>query len=311
MATSAVVVWLVPSMLALFMYGIAQGLVKKYSGDVPPARFCLFFIVARSLVFLGWFFTNDHAPPFAEEGRTFLYFGVGAYVLDGLGWILYYKSVVLGPISIVGTLSAAYAAPTVLFARIFLDEMLSGMQYVAVGLIIAGCAGLGYEPAGAPAGKPGSRSWIPLAAGALLLWGAAQTLTKKSYEYPGASDVNLVLFATFGGALTLGVYGLMYGLNRTPGETGSGAQQLTRSFLPMAIMAGGDLAVIIALLKGQASIVTPLTAAYPLVTIPFAAFLLRERITRVQLGFMSCVLVGMVFSQAEVANWLHDKLFGA
>ena len=294
MPTSAVAVWLVPSLLALFMYGIAQGLVKKYSGDVPPARFCLFFIVARSLVFLGWFFTHDHPPPFAPESRDFLLMGTGAYVLDGLGWILYYKSIVLGPISIVGTLSAAYAAPTVLFARIFLGEALSTEQYLGVAFIIGGCAGLGYEPSGETDGKPGSRAWMPLAAGALILWGAAQTLLKKSYSFEGAGDVNMSLFASFGGAMTLGVYGLIYGLKRVPGEHGTGLQQLSRSFVPMAIMAGGDLGVIIATVHGKASIVTPLTGAYPLVTVPFAAFLLRERVTKAQMAFMASVLIGMV-----------------
>ncbi|MEA3175860.1 MAG: hypothetical protein QOF42_3271, partial [Gammaproteobacteria bacterium] len=40
--------WLTPSMIALFLYGIGQGLVKKYIGEVSPARFCLYFVLAKA-----------------------------------------------------------------------------------------------------------------------------------------------------------------------------------------------------------------------------------------------------------------------
>ncbi len=302
MPSPGVLIWLVPSILTLLLYGVAQGLVKKYSGDVPPARFCLFFIVARSLVFLGWFFTHpSNVPPFSPEGRAVLWAGVGVYLLDGIGWILYYKSIVLGPISIVGTLSAAYPAPTVIFARVFLGEALTPLQYVAVTMIIAGCAGLSYEPSSGPSTSK-NRSWIPLAATALILWGAAQTLLKYAYRMPYPSDagrdVNMTLFATFGGAMTLGVYGLLYG-RKPANATGSTLREWTHSFLPMAVMAGGDLGVIIATAAGPVSIVTPLTGAYPIVTVPFAAYLLRERVTKQQIAFMALVLVGMWLCQGS------------
>ena len=47
----------------------------------------------------------------------------------------------------------------------------------------------------------------------------------------------------------------------------------------MGMMAGGDLGVIIASRYGPISIVTPLTGAYPVVTLAFAALVLKERIT--------------------------------
>ena len=40
-------IWLVPTLVSLFLYGIGQGLVKKYISEVPPARFCLYFVVAK------------------------------------------------------------------------------------------------------------------------------------------------------------------------------------------------------------------------------------------------------------------------
>jgi len=38
--------WLIPTLISLLLYGIARA-VKKYIAEVPPARFCLYFVVAR------------------------------------------------------------------------------------------------------------------------------------------------------------------------------------------------------------------------------------------------------------------------
>lgn len=282
--------WLFPAFLALFAYGIGQGLVKKWISEVPPARFCLYFVAAKAVVNLGFFFSQSHPAPFAAENVAFTSVGIFAYLLDGTGWILYFLSIVHGPIAIVGTLSAAYPALTVLFARIFLGEALFPIQYLGVALVIGGCLGLAYSPP-EPGSKKRSRKWIVFAGLALALWGAAQTFVKYSYSLPGASEVSLALYNTIGGALTLGIYGLLYG--RQGKHSG---QEWVRSFLPMGLMAVGDLSVIIATRSGPISVVTPLTGAYPLVTLGFAAVVLKERIGRLQWLCIALILVGMFLS---------------
>src|SRR5262249_37202644 len=120
--SSAALLWLPPTLAAMLMWGIAQGLVKKYIGEVPPARFCMYYGFANAAVSLAFWASQDAPSPFAAESRGFATFGLLAYTLDGIAWIFYYQSIVHGPISIVGTLSAAYPALTVIFARIFLGE---------------------------------------------------------------------------------------------------------------------------------------------------------------------------------------------
>ena len=111
--------WLAPSLLALFAYGIGQGLVKKYISEVPPARFCLYFVFAKMLVNLSFFFTQEHPDPFLTEGRSFLLTGVFAYILDGTAWILYFESIMAALITILGTFCACYPGPTLFFGPIF------------------------------------------------------------------------------------------------------------------------------------------------------------------------------------------------
>jgi drug/metabolite transporter (DMT)-like permease len=282
--------WMAPTLLATLMYGVGQGLVKRNIADVPPGRFCLYLVAAKAVVNLGFFFTQEHPDPFSAEGRAFFAAGLVAYILDGAAWVLYFESIVAGPITIVGTLSAAYPALTVLFARMFLGEALSSWQYLGLLLVIGACIGLSYAPF-TPDSKVKSKKWIPLAASALVLWGTAQTIVKWSYSLPLASEPNLALYNTFGGALTLGVYGLW-----TTRRMRQSRSEWAKSALPMGMMAGGDLAVIIASRLGPISVVTPLSGAYPVVTLAFAWAVLKERITRFQWLCIVLIIVGMFLS---------------
>jgi drug/metabolite transporter (DMT)-like permease len=63
----------------------------------------------------------------------------------------------------------------------------------------------------------------------------------------------------------------------------------------MGMMAGGDLGVMIASRYGPISIVIPLTGAYPVVTLAFAALILKERISMLQYGCIAAIIIGMVF----------------
>lgn len=288
--------YLIPSFIALFIYGIGQGLVKKWSDDVPPALFCLFLVLARALVNLGYFASTKHPAPFNGDS-SFMLVGILAYILDGLGWILYFESIVYGPITIVGTLSATYPALTLLFAQVFLHEKLVPLQYVGVAMVLAGCLGLSYSPPDPEGeGKTTSRRWIPLAICALICWGAAQTLLKYSYGLDGASEGNMALYATFGGMLTLGLYGAAKMLRARKNGASGPKVPFLHSFLPMAMMAGGDLGVIVATSTGPASIVAPLTGAYPLVTLGFAAVILKEHISKLQWACLVVLLAGIGFS---------------
>jgi len=280
-------VWLTPALIALVLYGLGQGLVKKWIGEVPPARFCLYYVLATTIVNLGFFIMDDHPPLLAASGLGFLAFGVLAYLFDGAAWILYFQSIVLGPVAIVGTLSAAYPALTIVFARVFLREDLAPLQYLAVTLVIGGCLGLSYAPSGEDS-RTTSRRWIPLSLLALVCWAASNTIIKYSYSLPGANEANLAVCSSIGGALTLGAFGLLRGRRGT-----HSVRAWVHSFVPMGMMAGGSLGLIIAARHGPISIVTPLIGSYPVVTLIYAALVLKEHITRLQYGCIGSILTGI------------------
>ncbi len=283
--------WIAPTLGALFAWGIAQGLVKKYIGEVSAASFCLYYAIANAVVNVAFWAFNDAPPAFAPEGQEFAFWGLLAYVLDGIAWIFYYQSLTYGPISIVGTLSAAYPALTVIFARTFLGEDLTLSQGLGVGAVLLGCLSLAWSPPDSKAATHGR--WKILAAAALVIWGASGTLIRYAYSFPSAHEANLALFIAIGGLLTLGTYGVLKGAARSASRT-----EWLRSVGPMSTMALGSLLVAIAYKHGPASLVTPLAGAYPVVTIAFAWAVLKERPTRLQWGGIAFVLLGMVLTTA-------------
>ena len=129
------------------------------------------------------------------------------------------------------------------------------------------------------------------AGAAILIWGVSATLIRYAYRFPGAHEANMALFLGMGGLATLGVYGLLFGRRGAGREWG-------RSLGPMATMAAGSLLAAIAYKKGPASIVTPLSGAYPIVTLGFAWALLRARPSLVQWAGIVLVLLGMVLTTA-------------
>lgn len=274
----------------MLLWGLAQGLAKKSVGEVAPARFCLFYAFANAAVSLAFWASQDAPPVLAAEGRQFATWGLLAYFLDGSAWIFYYQSIARGPISIVGTLSAAYPALTVIFSRVFLGEVLTFSQYGGVAAVIAGCVALAYMPA-SPDGTPPQRRWMLYAAAAILIWGVSATLIRYAYRFPGAHEANMALFLGVGGVASLGIYGLLHGRGGAGGDWG-------RAFVPMATMAAGSLLAAIAYKYGPASVVTPISGAYPVVTLVFAWIALRERPSRLQWAGIASVLAGMVLTTA-------------
>ncbi|MBI2082025.1 MAG: DMT family transporter [Deltaproteobacteria bacterium] len=297
MIENPMIVWMTPTIAAMIFWGLGQGLVKKYIEDVSPARFCLYYILARSLV-MGCFYLYSYAqgevtPLLAPEARSFLLFGLLSYTLDGIAWILYYESIISGPITIVGTISAAYPALTIIFAKFFLDEQISSYQMLGVLMVIVSCIGLSIPSEHQITERVKHGRWVPLAITALLLWGVAGTTVKYAYLLTGSSESNMSLLGISGGMLTLGLYGLLKGKWRK----GEGQQQAPgewkRSALPMAVMGSGDLGVLIAYRTGPTSIVTPISAAYPVITLGFARLFLKEKITKLQWVFVVMIIIGV------------------
>jgi drug/metabolite transporter (DMT)-like permease len=125
----------------------------------------------------------------------------------------------------------------------------------------------------------------------VVLWGCSSTLLKAAYDMPGADEVNVLVFSMLGGMATLGVYGMARGRRGAADR-----REWTRSLLPMGMLAAGDIGFIVATRYGPVSLTTPLSGAYPVVTVIFARFVLGERIGSWQGVSIAAILVGMALT---------------
>lgn len=135
-------------------------------------------------------------------------------------------------------------------------------------------------------GRTVSSRWLPLALLSLTAWGVSGFLSKLASDRitPGSMQV---LF-------TIGTLPLLLAAWRC--AQGNLAKHPVGAALAIAtgvLTAGGNFSSFAALRAGQASLVTPLIALFPIVTCALAAVSLRERMSR-------CQYAGVVLALASI-----------
>lgn len=133
--------------------------------------------------------------------------------------------------------------------------------------------------------------WLPYALITLVAWGVVGLLQKLSTNYISAESSLIWLVVGF-----LLLEPLLY-----PGAAvfRYSGWNLTWALLSGVLNALGAWALFAALKNGgKASIVSPLTALYPLVVIMIVPFVLHETITRLQVVGVICALIAVVLLSA-------------
>lgn len=129
--------------------------------------------------------------------------------------------------------------------------------------------------------------WFWFAVVTLLSWGIVGLLQKLSTNYISAESSLIWVVVGF-----LLLEPMLY-----PGKAlfFYSTWNLTWAFLSGVLNALGAWALFAALKSGgKASIVSPLTALYPVVVIILAPFVLHESITRMQVAGIICALIAVV-----------------
>jgi drug/metabolite transporter (DMT)-like permease len=126
---------------------------------------------------------------------------------------------------------------------------------------------------------------------ALLLYGLGQGFVKMWItEVPPA---RFCLYFACARAVVMSCY--FFASPHTPVFAPEGRQMLAIGVLAYLLDGAGWIMYFQSIRYGEISIVTPLTGAYPLVTLAFTALVLRERILLLQGGCIAAILVGMFF----------------
>ena len=284
--------WLPLALIAILLYGASQVAQKVSLNSLSAPSVAFLSIVLAgpvSLVCLAPYLWSGEILNI-ELGT--LGIGLLAAAFGQFGYYTYLEAAERGPISIVGSVTAAYPIMVIVVAIAFLDESPGILQLGGVLMVTCAIIALSYiHGSRERKGLKLERKYLAICFVTVGFWGLWAVLTKLTLE-----DMDPLLF--------LGLYGvviipatLIYYMYR-----GLRIREVIPKWsvpLMIAIMASevvniAFFAEINAIDQGPASIVFPLVAASPFVVIILAFLFLKERLTRREWLLTSLVVVGIV-----------------
>lgn len=165
-----------------FAWGVADLLAAVTSRRVGSVGVAAVSQTAGTLALVMLFIAVR--PAIHVSGSTAL-----ALVLSGAfaagGYLLLYRALALGPVTLVSPIVAAYAAVTISLAVIILGESLAGFVLASVIMTIGGVVLASTDLRELRSGKPLLRDGVPAALGALVVFGVASFLLGRGSQQAG------------------------------------------------------------------------------------------------------------------------------
>lgn len=281
--------WFVLALAVALLWGFDGILAKLSTQKLGVARLAILIPVIEGIMyFLGFYYWRDNLPIGLGEGI----FAAVSCVIGTVAYLCYFESIVDGQIAISGTISAAYPALTVLGALVFLSETLTVTQGLALVAIVGGVIGLSYEPnPGGEHATPRRSLFFALLAFVLFgFWGLASKIAINAVG-PGS------IFGFY--AISSLTVPFVYAWFRRvrPAQSRDGNPSWIAWALGATALALNVCAVFafsFALDSGLASLVVPISSAYPLVTVILAVALLREKLNWLHLTALVFVIIGLI-----------------
>ena len=281
--------WFVFALAVAFLWGSAAMFAKLSTPKLGVARVAvLIAIVEGPIYFLGFYYWHDYVPISLGDGTL----AATSCMVGTIAYLCYFESIVDGQIAIAGTISAAYPALTVVGALVILSETVTAIQVIGLVAIIGGVVALSYEP------NPGSESAmskrsVSFALLAFALWGLWSLTSKMAVTRIGPG--NILGFYVISSVTVPLVYAWSRRVRLRPLKDDDyqwTAWALGTTGLAVSVL--GTFAFSFALDSGFASLVVPISSAYPLVTVILAVGLLREKLSRLHMIALVCVIIGLI-----------------
>ena len=264
--------WLPFALATILLYGIGQVFAKETRTNIPSGNYMLLF-GANVFALFGAYWLLFRGPA-SYPAETWL-LAVFAAALSGFAYVTYYEAMKHGKISIIGTVSAAYAPWTVILALVFLGESVTASEGVGVVLVVSSVLMFTYSPNGSDS-KRTEFTGIAFAVCSLFLWGTSAAISKSVLTEIG--DTNFM--GVF--CVVCPTIWVAYWLTTTKGRFEMPKTSRSVLEISMLFIAAGGITMYLAFANGPVSIVTPVTNLYPIVTVVGAKLRLKEKLTRRQ-----------------------------
>ncbi|HTP00693.1 MAG TPA: DMT family transporter [Anaerolineales bacterium] len=271
----------------MFAWGIYDFLGGVFSKQIGPFKSFFWSQLAGSasvLLLAVLSAASLHVP-----AQVSLLFPIAA-VLYSAGYLLYFKGLEIGNISIVSATMNLWAVFTMLFAFVFMGQRLSGMQTLGVLMILVGVtlASLNWDDL-REKGFQVSSGVKEAVLGAFffgIFWNISEIISERAGW----------LLATVLVKAGIVVFVLIFSRLSTREFAWTTAATRTRyAVLMMGVIEAGAVAIVnYGLTIGQAILITPIASALSVVTITLAIVFLKEKVTRLQALGMVTAITGIV-----------------
>lgn len=258
--------WLRWSLLALFSWGVWAIMAKLIGDALSGAHNQALSTIGILPVMLAFVLSKPISMP-GNRRRGILYALAGGSV-SCIGNVFYYDALSRGgKAATIVPLTALYPLATIILAMLLLKERLNRIQLGGVLVSLSAIYLFNVQH------EEGLLSrWLALALAPIALWGAAGFLQKLSTNHISGELSTLWFLAAF---IPFGGFFLLQSPLPATITANTWWLVIGQGFF----LALGNLAVLVAFAsQGKASIITPLTALYPVVSVPIAILFLGEKI---------------------------------
>jgi drug/metabolite transporter (DMT)-like permease len=269
------------------VYGFAD-----FFGAIASRKLSSVLVTAVAGI-VGFFFLLTMIPFFgATFSQAAVVAGIAAGVASAIGITALYASLAIGPISIISPFGAVLGALVPLTFGFFIGDRFGPLGWLALALILVAVVLVGFVP-GADVRLPSAKGLaLAFVAGAGI--GTILIALKFSPSDSGLASV-LVMRLVSAGLLNILLLATWLRLRR---RNGSSPKSIIAGKFWWAVIAAGifdssaNIFFTLALRSGSISVVSVLTALYPLGTIILARLILKERIARIQMFGVLLALSG-------------------
>lgn len=269
------------------VYGFAD-----FFGAIASRKLSSVLVTAVAGI-VGFFFLLTMIPFFgATFSQPAVVAGIAAGFASAIGITALYASLAIGPISIISPFGAVLGALVPLTYGFFIGDRFGPVGWLALALILVAVVLVGFVP-GADVRLPSAKGLaLAFVAGAGI--GTILIALKFSPTDSGLASV-LVMRLVSAGLLNILLLATWLRLRR---RKDSSPKSIIAGKFWWAVIAAGifdasaNIFFTLALRSGSLSVVSVLTALYPLGTIILARLILKERIARIQMFGVLLALSG-------------------
>lgn len=262
--------WLGLALATVVIWGLGTLVSKPATMRLGTRRMLAFIAVFEGGAYLVLFLVLRTSLPASDPYGILA--GFLAALTGTLGYIFYYEGILVGSVGLMGTVTAAYPAPTILLSIWLLGETLGVMQGAGIVLVLLCVIVLSRE---SRPERAGNRSAVVFALLAFVSWGLWGYFSKVAVDSVG--EGNLFGFYALSNVLVLGIFLLLTRKRPLDAPYADRGGAVRFGLLDVAFGASGVVVLTYAYALGPASLVSAVTGSYPLVSTLAAVLLLKER----------------------------------